>query len=113
MRLLSHAGSVMSQVLLSCDVCCYNGSLRMIIVIICGAILYRSLGTHTPLFRTLQDKLDGFVPTHFFGWWFKVRFIFHIHCFCIEVKILEDRENIYLYTFDQTSLMKMKHLVGN
>lgn len=20
----------------------------------------------------LQDKMDGFVPTHFFGWWLKV-----------------------------------------
>lgn len=26
-----------------------------------------------PYFKfLLQDKFDGFVPTHFFGWWFKV-----------------------------------------
>jgi phosphatidylserine synthase 2 len=26
---------------------------------------------HTDPWHNLQDKLDGFVPTHFFGWWLK------------------------------------------
>lgn len=30
-------------------------------------------GCARPASRPLQDKLDGFVPAHFLGWYLKVR----------------------------------------